>query len=223
MQPKKPREEKDFIYHVDSVMEQLQAACLQLMPDLPNETLRYLSRELFHREVDAESWEQGYRDAGHLDSKDLVVLGCIYCAHAAREYRAKRLDIAWTYLAEASYYAGAATYAKSLEKAWPEIMQMTAQQAVVNTKIKGGKAKNAGWQRVEDEAVRLVKLHGEHGKRWSTERQMAESIRSELWPVVLCEIPSPSKDGYVKTISKRLRSRRVDVGTYLIKKKEPSC
>lgn len=223
MQPKTPREQRDFTYHFGNVMEQVKSASLYLMPEQAPGALEALLQAMVAQKVDADEWVQSHRDAAQMKRESLIGVATAYCAQARREHHADRQNAAWTYLAEAAYYAGAALYAKSLEQAWPEVQQATAKAAIAETRSKGGKARNAGWQRIEDEAVKLVRIHGERGQRWSTERKMAVSIQAELWPFASREMPGISEKRYVQTISDRLKSRRGDIAIYLDKKRGPSC
>lgn len=223
MQPKTPREKKDFIYHFGNVMEQVKSASLFLIPDQPPNAVEALLQGMVNKKVDADEWVQYYRGVGRIKRESLIGIATAYCAQAGRENQANHHDVAWTYLLEAAYYAGSALFVKALEQAWPEMEQATAKAAVTETRSKGGIAKNAGWKRIEDEAVRLVKMHGERGQKWSTERKMAVYIREELWPFASREVPSLSEAQYVQTISTRLKSRKSDVAIYLDKKRGASC
>ncbi len=218
-QIKTPRERKDFIYHLGNVMEQLKSAYLQLMPEQSPSAFETIWEAVVHSNADADSIEKSGRVSGQIKQMDLILIACAYSAHAGREYYENRQEIAWTYLLDAQYYAGAATYVKALDSAWPEIKEGTMQETVAATKSEGGKTKNAGWKRVEDEAVRLVTILGERGQRWNTERKMAASIKSELWSLALLEIPEASENQYIRTISGRLKLRSADIGIYLKKRR----
>jgi len=222
MQSQIPRQKKDFIYHLGNVMEQLQSAYLHRMPEQGPAAFKTIWQGVLLQKSDADTIAKKSRFLGKTEIMDLILVACAYCAHAGREYHEDHQEIAWTYLVEAAYYSGAALYAKALETAWPEIEQATVQMAVAGTKSKGGKTKNAGWKRVEDEAVRLVKILGEQGQRWDTERKMAVSIRPELWPFALHEVPGFSEKRYVQTISCRLKLRLADIGIYLNKRRASS-
>jgi len=223
MQAKTPREQKDFTYHFGNVMEQVKSASLYLIPEQAPGALEALLQVMVAKKVDADEWVQHHRDAGQMKRESLIGVATAYCAQAGREHHANHQDAAWTYLVEAAYYAGAALYAKSLEQAWPEVERATARAAVAETRSKGGMARNAGWKRIEDEAVKLVRIHGERGQRWSTERKMAVSIRAELWPFASREMPGIAEKRYVQTISDRLKSRHNDIAMYLDKKRAASC
>ena len=222
MQSQTPRGKKDFKYHFGNVMEQLQSACLHRMPEQDPIAFKTILQRVFLQKADAETVAQNVRLSGKTEIMDLVLVACAYVVHAGREYHEDRQEIAWTYLVEAAYYSGAALYAKALETSLPEIEQTTMQMAVAGKKSKGGRTKNACWKRVEDEAVRLVKILGEQGQRWDTERKMAGSIRSELWPFALDEVPKFSEKRYVQTISCRLKLRLADIGVYLNKRRTSS-
>lgn len=223
MQPKTPREKKDFNYHFCNVMEQVKLAHLFLIPEQPPNAVEELLQIMVIKKVDADEWVQSHRDVGRMKRESLIGIATAYCAHAGRENQANHHDVAWTYLIEAAYYAGGALFVKAVEQAWPEMEQATANAAVTATRSKGGIAKNAGWKRVEDEAVRLVKMHGERGQKWSTERKMAVYIRKELWPFASREVRGLSGAQYVQTISNRLKSRQSDIAIYLDKKRSASC
>lgn len=223
MQPKTPREQKNFIYHFGNVMEQVKSASSYLIPEQPPGAVEALLQAMVIKKVDADEWVQQHRDAGRMKRESLVGVATAYCAQAGREHDANHHDVAWTYLVEAAYYAGGALFVKALEQAWQEMEQATAKAAVAETRSKGGKARNAGWKRIEDEAVRLVTIHGERGQRWFTERKMAASIRAELWPFASREMPGLSEERYVQTISSRLKSRQSDIAMYLDKKRGASC
>lgn len=223
MQPKTPREQKDFIYHFGNVMEQVKSASSYLIPEQSPGAVEALLQRMVIEKVDADEWVQQHRDAGRMKRENLIGVATAYCAQAGREHQANHHDVAWTYLVEATYYAGAALFAKALDQAWPEMKQATAKAAVAETRSKGGKVRNAGWKRIEDEAVRLVTIHGERGQRWSTERKMAASIRAELWPFASREMPVLSDERYVQTISDRLKSRQSDIARYLDRKRGASC
>lgn len=218
-QIKTPREKKDFIYHLGNVMEQLKSAYLQLMPEQGPTAFKTIWQAIVRNKADANSIEKNCKVSGQMKQMDLILIACAYSAHAGREYYENRREVAWTYLFDAQYYAGAATYAKALASAWPEIKEATMQATVAAAKSEGGKTKNAGWKRVEDEAVRLVTILGERGQRWSTERKMAAFIKSDLWSLVLLEIPEASESQYIRTVSGRLKSRAEDIGIYLKKRK----
>lgn len=215
---RKPREEKDFVYHLGNVVEQVRSVYSHLMPAQSDGAFETIWKAAVLANTDPDTVAQNCRAAGQLKLMNLILLACAYAAHAGREHHDGRREIAWTYLVEAQYYAGAALYGKALEVAWPGIEQITVQTAVADVKSKGGRAKNAGWKRIEDEAVRLVMILGEQGERWNNERKMAISIKSELLPFALLEIPGLSEKRYIQTISDRLKQRRADVGTYLNKK-----
>lgn len=223
MQPKTPREQKDFIYHFGNVMEQVKLASLYLIPEQPPNAVEALLQMMVIKKVDADEWVQYHRDVGRMKRESLIGIATAYCAHAGSENQANHHDVAWTYLVEAAYYAGSALFVKALEQAWPEMEQATAKAAVTETRSVGGKVRNAGWKLIEDEAVRLVTIHGERGQKWSTERKMAAYIRAELWPFASREVPSISEARYVQTISTRLKSRQSDIAIYLDKKRGASC
>lgn len=222
MQSQIPREKKDFIYHFGNVMENLQSAYLHRMPEQGPAAFKTIWQGVLLQKLDADTIAQNCRLAGKAQIMDLILVACAYCAHAGRKYHEDRQEIAWTYLVEAAYYSGAALYAKALETSWPEIEQTTMQMAVAGKKSKEGRTKNAGWKRVEDEAVRLVKILGEQGQAWDTERKMAVSIRLELWPFALDKVPGFSEKRYVQTISDRLKMRLADIGIYLNKRRSSS-
>jgi hypothetical protein len=213
-----PRAQRDFIYHLGTVVEQLKSVHLYLHPAQTFEDFKDIWEKSVMARADADAEARHYHAVGRLKIADLVVLGCAYAAQAGTEHHAGRRDIAWTYLTEGQYYAGAALYAKALEEAWPDIESATAQAAVADTKSAGGIARNAAWKRVEDEAVRLVKQLAETEGPWSTERKMAVSIRPALWPFVQREVPDAKASRYVQTISDRLKQRGDDIGMYLKKK-----
>lgn len=223
MQPRTPREQKDFTYHFGNVMEQVKSASSYLIPEQPPGAVEALLQAMVIKKVDADEWVQQHRDAGRMKRESLIGVATAYCAQAGREHDANHHDVAWTYLVEAAYYAGSALYVKALEQAWPEMEQATAKAAVTETRSKGGIVRNAGWKRIEDEAVRLVKMHGERGQKWSTERKMAVYIREELWPFASREVQNLSEARYVQTISTRLKSRQSDIAIYLDKKRGASC
>jgi hypothetical protein len=223
MQTKIPREKKDFIYHFGNVMEQVKSASLFLIPEQPSNAVEALLQIMVIKKVDADELVQSHRNVGRMKRESFINIATAYCAQAGRENVANHHDIAWTYLLEAAYYAGGALYVKALEQAWPEMEQATAKAAVTETRSKGGTVRNAGWKRIEDEAVRLVKMHGERGQKWSTERKMAVYIQEELWPFASREVPTLSEARYVQTISTRLKSRQSDIAIYLDKKRGASC
>ena len=216
------REDKDFKYHFGNVLEQLQSAYLHLMPEQGPNAFKTILQGIAIVKVDADTVTQNCRLSGKAKFMDLILIACTYCVHAGREYHEDREEIAWTYLVEAAYYSGAALYAKALETAWPKIEQATEKAAIADTKSKGGIATNAGRKRVEDEAVRLIKIRGDEGQRWATERKMADFIRPELMQFALREHVVISKNRYTATISERLKLRSADIGIYLTKNKAPS-
>lgn len=217
-QPSIPREEKDFLYHIGNTMECLKPVYFHLMPEQRPDALEIIWQGAILKSSDADTVAQNIRKAGKLDLMDLILVACAYCAHARREHIENRKKLAWTYLAEAKYYAGAALYAKALEVAWAGLEESTARIAIAKMKSKGGEAKNAGWKTIENEAVRLIKNLGEQGQKWTTERKMAASIKSELWPFASIAVPEISEKRYIQTISNRLKLRHGDIGIYLSKR-----
>lgn len=210
-----PRAKKDFIYHVGNVMEQLQSAYLHIMPEQSPDAFKTIWQAVIHTKADADAVAKNLLTVGEVKMMDLILVASAYAAHAATLYRDSCEEIAWTYLVEAQYYAGAALYVKALEIAWPEIKQITVEKAIAATKSKGGKSKNAGWKKVEDEAVRLIKAFGEQGQRWETERKMVAFFKAELWSIASVEIPKISEKRFIQTVSDRLKLRLAEIGIYL--------
>lgn len=151
---------------------------------------------------------------------DIVLVSAMYSARALWEYLNKQEQLAWSFLMDAQYHAGAAWYAMVLDAAMPEIEEQAALDAIKEVQREGGKAKNAPWLDLENYAVELVRARAGQVDTWTSERKMAASIRKDLMEFAEKNGLKISEKRYVQTISDRLKRRREDIGPYLRPKKE---
>lgn len=175
---------------------------------------------IFRQNPDPELYARNCFASNPVGMVDVLLVSAIYSARAAREYLNNQKQLAWTYLMDAQYHAGASWYAMVLSTAMPEIEEQAALIAIKDIQREGGKVKNAPWLDIENYAVELIQTRAKQGDTWTTERKMAVAIKEDVMEFAKKNGPTISSKRFVQTISDRLKQRQDDIGHYLTRKKE---
>lgn len=213
-----PRHQRDFQYYFANVLERVQVAHLHFNPGQSVEDFKTIVKAVWVSQFNEGAARDKLRSPGPRNAMDNALIAIGLTHRASEAHRTGQDDIAWRDLVDAMYFAGFGLMLKSADAAWPEIEMVARKEASIRPKRMGGEAKNAGWKRVEDEAVKLIQARGAAGQTWPNERQMAEAIFQDLAPVLIVEVPRFSQARYAQTMSKRLKQRSADIGIHLSRK-----
>jgi hypothetical protein len=153
----------------------------------------------------------------------VVIVSAIYSARALREYLNDQKQLAWAFLMDAQYYAGAAWYAMVFDAAMPGIEEEAALTAIKDMQREGGKVKNAPWLDIENYAIKLVHARAKEDGPWPTERKMAVTIMKDVMLFAEKNGFAISEKRFVQTVSDRLKRRQEEIGPYLMRNKEKPC
>lgn len=195
------------------------AAQIHINPGQDRDDVEKILQATYLLKPDGDALRRKIESGDSFDRQRVLLLTIAYCAQALQEDQKGKGEVAWSLLFDAMYFAGFSLMFKFTDVAWTQTEREIAKEAFLHQKKLGGIAKNSGWKRVEDEAVRSITILGEKGETWKNERQMAESIYRELRIFMLVEVPNFSEGAYVDTISRRLKGRSADIGKYLKKQR----
>lgn len=187
----------------------------------PGETsFQKVYTDIFRENPEPDLFARNCFSRNPVNMVDVLLVSAIYSARAAREYKNNQRQLAWTYLMDAQYHAGAAWYAMALTIAMPEIEEEAALSAIKDMQREGGKVKNAPWLNIENYTVELIRDRAKQGETWTSERKMAIAVRKEVMQFAKDNGPPISKERFVQTISDRLKRRHSDIGQFLLRKKD---
>lgn len=208
-------EDRNFEYYWSSMLRKLETVYLYIYPD--ETSFQGVYSNIFLQRPEPDDYARDCFATNPVGMLEVLLVSALYSARALREYLNNQTQLAWAFLMDAQYHAGAAWYAMVLDAAMPEIEERVALTAIKDMQREGGKVKNAPWINLENYAVELVHAQA---KTWTTERKMAGAIKKDLLAHAEKNGLKISEKRYLQTISDRLKRRQEDIGTYLTGKKE---
>lgn len=216
-QPTIPWEDRNFEYYWRSVLVKLETVYRRTYPGETSFSGVYA--KIFHQNPEPDAYARNCFASNPVGTVDLMLVSAIYSARAAKEHLNNQKQMAWTYLMDAQYHAGAAWYSMVLNTAMPEIEEQTALEAIKDIQRAGGKVTNALWLDIEHYAVELITARAKQGNTWTTERKMAAAIKEDVMEYAKKNGTTISEKRFVQTISDRLKQRQHEIGPYLTRKK----
>jgi len=220
-EPTKPWNVRDFEYYWSSMLRKLETVYIHVYPN--EKSFPGVYANIFLQNPDPDEYARHFFASSLVSTVDVVLVSAIYSARALREYHNNQKQLAWAFLMDAQYYAGAAWYAMAFNVAMPGIEEGAALSAIKDMQREGGKVKNAPWLDIENHAVKLIQALASEGKTWRTERKMAAAIKKELILFAEANGVKISEKRFVQTVSDRLKQRQEEIGPYLTRRKEKPC
>ena len=220
-EPAKPWEDRNFEYYWGSMLRKLETVWLHVYPG--GNSFQEVYSKILLECPEPDQYARTCFASTPVVTVDVVLVSAIYSVRALREYHNNQKQLAWTFLIDAQYYAGAAWYAMVFDTAMPEIEEQAALTAIKDIQREGGRVKNAPWLDVENYAVKLVHARAKQGETWPTERKIAAAIKKDMMIYAQKKGLAISEKRFVQTISDRLKRRQEEIGPYLTRKKGKSC
>jgi len=211
-------EDRNFEHEWRSMLRKLETVYRHAYPD--ETSFPGVYGKIFLERPEPDHYARDCFASNPVGMVDIVLVSSMYSARALWEYLNKQEQLAWSFLMDAQYHAGAAWYAMVLDAAMPAFEEQAALNAIKEMQREGGRARNAPWLDVENYAVELVRARASQGDTWTSERKMAAAIKKDLMEFAGKNGLDISEKRYVQTISDRLKRRREDISPYLSRKKE---
>ncbi|MDR5794489.1 hypothetical protein QCE49_13995 [Caballeronia sp. LZ008] len=128
-----------------------------------------------------------------------VIASCVFLSRAGKAIGNCENELAWRYLADASYWCGVAHTGIAVEPMFRRTVEETKAQTKKEHSRSGGQKRSAKWQPARDFAYSLIRNSGRKTK-WPSRKNAAESIESAV--AQFCrenEITFPQFDGVKRT------------------------
>jgi hypothetical protein len=125
-----------------------------------------------------------------------LIVACAYCLRAGRAMHASDIDLAWSFMSDARYWAGVAISSKGINEARTLTIALTKRERG----LPGAAARNNKYELVKQFACKMAKKKRPPAKGWQSKAQAAEAIKDLTLRFAKRKRVPLSKDQAFKTI-----------------------